>query len=200
MSLQKIKDTILSDAKKDAGKIIEEARERVLAKLIQEKTKAEETLNEKYAIFEKTLEDEMNRALSMQRTDHKMDVLRIKNSMIEEVFTRAVDKFISDNEYWNAMKRWLRSVSGPGRIFVNARDQDRINKELFNSEAGEDGLKGHNDGLVVEKESANIKGGFILKTPKYEIDHTLETIMSSLKTEIAPLIARELFANKGKKV
>ncbi len=193
MSLQKIKDTILSDAKKDAGKIIEEARVRVQEKLNYKKTKTEEALNEKYARFEKTLEDEINRELSIQCTNHRMEVLRLKNSIIGKVFARAVDKFISDKEYWNTMKKWLRDVDEPGRIFVNSRDLDRINQELFNREAEEDEFKNLDADLVVEKKSINIKGGFILKTTKYEIDRTLDTILSNLKTEIAPLIAKELF-------
>ena len=193
MSLQKIKDTILSDAKKDAEKIINEARVRVQGKLIQEKTKTEEALNEKYTRVEKTLEDEKNRELSIQCTNHRMEILRLKNSIIGKVFARAVDKFISDKEYWNAMKKWLKEVDEPGRIFVNSRDLDSINQELFNKSTEEDELKGLNTDLVVEKVSINIKGGFILKTSKYEIDRTLDSILSNLKTEIAPLIARELF-------
>ena len=38
------------------------------------------------------------------------------------------------------MKKWLKEVNCPGRIFLNSRDLDRINRELLNKTTETNGL------------------------------------------------------------
>lgn len=193
MSLQRIKESILNETNKEAEKIIEEAKERFNENVINEKTRIEEAFNEKYAIFSKQLEEDKKRGLSIQRTNYNMELLGIKNNMIEGVFKKAVDKFISDEEYWNTMEKWLRDINESVRIFMNARDSKRLDQEFINRIKKENKHTGQDVDLIVDEKNIDIKGGFILKTAKYEIDRTLDTILCNLRTEIAPLMARELF-------
>ncbi len=198
MSLNRIKDTILSDARKEAERIIKEADECIREKLIHEKTKIEEALREKYIKLNKKLEEGKNMELTKQRTNYRMELLGIKNNIIEEIFKKAVDKFISDEEYWCTMKRWLKDINETGRIFVNARDSSRLNQEFINKISRENELTRPNkhserDGLVVDKKNIDVKGGFILKAVRFEIDRTLDTILSNLRVELTPLIAKKMF-------
>jgi vacuolar-type H+-ATPase subunit E/Vma4 len=116
MSLKRIKNSILTDARKEAERIVEDAKERLQEKVRDEKSKIEEGLKEKYT-----------------------------------------------------------------------RDSKRFNSEFINKNSKK-------DNLVLDKKNIDIKGGFILRTARFEIDHTLDTILSNLRIELAPLIASELFS------
>jgi vacuolar-type H+-ATPase subunit E/Vma4 len=187
MSLKRIKETILSDAKKEAEGIIEDAKERFQEKIIREKSKIEEGLREKYTRLGKKLEEEKNRELIQRRTNYKMELLNIKNNIIEEVFEKAADKFIMSEDYVRTMERWLKNIDSPGHILVNTRDSRWFNSEFISKTSNK-------DNLVVDKKNIDIKGGFILKTARFEIDHTLDSILDNLRTELTPLIAKKLFS------
>ena len=187
MSLERIKDTIISDARKEVESIIENAKERLREMIVREKIKLEELLEEKYAKVSKKLEEDKNRELTSQRTNYKMKILDIKNNMIEDVFEKASDKFVSNNEeYKRIMERWFQGINGPGCIHVNSRDFVHINQGII-------GKNLKKNKLEVDREVIDIKGGFILKTAKYEVDHTLDSILGNLRIELTPIIARELF-------
>ncbi|MFQ5965248.1 MAG: V-type ATP synthase subunit E [Candidatus Scalinduaceae bacterium] len=188
MSLERIKDSILNDAKKEAEIIIKDAKERFQEKIIQERDKIEEGFKEKYLKLSKKLKEDKNRKLIKQATNYKMELLHIKNNIIEEVFKKAADKFMSDEEYWRAMEKWLKDINEPGRIFVNVKDSRRLKQELINRI-----LK--NDEIVMDNNNIDTKGGFVFKTARFEIDHTMDTILSNLRTELTPLIAKELFGD-----
>ncbi|MBO1224164.1 MAG: V-type ATP synthase subunit E [Candidatus Scalindua sediminis] len=187
MSLKRIKNSILTDAKKEAERIVEDAKERLQEKVRDEKSKIEEGLKEKYTRLGKKLEEDKKRELIEQRTNYRMGLLGIKNNIIEEIFKKAEEKFISDEQYWRSMEKWLKDINDAGQILVNTRDSKRFNSEFINKNSKK-------DNLVLDKKNIDIKGGFILRTARFEIDHTLDTILSNLRIELAPLIARELFS------
>ncbi|MFQ5714800.1 MAG: V-type ATP synthase subunit E [Candidatus Scalinduaceae bacterium] len=186
MSLKRIKNSILTDAKKEAERIIEDAKERLQERVRDEKSKIEEGLKEKYTRLGKKLEEDKKRELIEQRTNCRMELLGIKNNTIEEIFKKAEEKFISDEQYWRSMEKWLKGINETGRILVSTRDSKRFNSEFINKISKK-------DNLVVDKKHIDIKGGFILKTGRFEIDRTLDTILGNLRIELEPLIAEKLF-------
>lgn len=187
MSLKRIKDSILTDAKEEAEAIIKDAKERLQERLSYERSRIEECLKEKYARLSKKLEDDKKREITVQRTNYRMELLMIKNRIIEEIFKKAEERFISDEQYWRTMEKWLGAIKESGRIFVNEKDSRRFNQEFVSKVSKK-------EGLVVDKEHIDIKGGFILKTARFELDRTLDTILLNLRYEMSPLIAKELFA------
>ncbi len=186
MSLKRIKDSILTDAKKEAERIIEDAKERFREKTRYEKSKIEEGLKETYTRLGKKFEEDKKRELIEQRTNYRMELLRIKNNIIEEIFKKAEERFISDEQYWRSIKKWLKDINETGQILVNTRDSKRFKSEFVNKIS----KKGN---LVVDKKHIDIKGGFILKTARFETDRTLDTILGNLRIELEPLIAEKLF-------
>jgi V/A-type H+/Na+-transporting ATPase subunit E len=188
MSLKRIKDSILTDAKKEAEGIIKDAKERLQERVSYERSKIEECLREKYTSLSKRIEEDKKRALTEQRTNYGMELLRVKNNIIEEIFKKAEEKFISEEQYWPIMEKWLGDIKESGRVFVNEKDSRRFN-EGFVSRISK------KDGFVVDQNHIDIKGGFILKTDRYELDRTLDTILLNLRDEMSPLIAKELFVD-----
>jgi vacuolar-type H+-ATPase subunit E/Vma4 len=186
MSLKRIKESILADAKKEAERIIEDAKERFQEKARYEKSKIEEGFSGKYTRLGKKLEEDKKRELIEQRTNYRMELLRIKNNIIEEIFKKTEERFVSDEQYWRSMEKWLKDINETGQILVNTRDSKRFNSGFVNNISKK-------DNLVLDKKPIDIKGGFILKTGRFEIDHTLDTILGNLRIELEPLIAKELF-------
>lgn len=186
MSLKRIKDSILNDAKNEAEELIKVTENDFQKKIENEKINIEEFFKKKFIKTKKELEEEINRKLTEQRINYKMEILDLKNRVIENVFNSAVNKFISDEKYFKTMEMWLKDIKEPCVIFMNARDSKWF-KNIFVKK-----LSG-NDEIKLNNENIDIKGGFILKTDRFEIDHSLEHVLSNLKLELSPLIVSKLF-------
>lgn len=186
MSLKRINISVLDDAKKEAEKILKEAKELLRKRVLKKKNEIMNNLEERYKTISDKQEKERDGHLTEQRTKHKMELLKMKNRILEEIFTKAAEKFVSDKCYWPVMEKWLKAVNEPGSIYVNARDLKRFKVEFLDKTTNK-------DIWVLETKSIDITGGFILKTEKFEIDNSLDTILINLKQELTPSIAERLF-------
>jgi V/A-type H+-transporting ATPase subunit E len=187
MSLNRIKDAILNEAKKEADELIKAAQNNFQKTTEEERVKREESFKKRLTKIQDELEREKEKNIIELRINYKMKLLATKNKVIEEIFTKALDKFITCEEYLQIMEVWIKRINEPSVIFMNSHDLKIFNQEYLNKI-----LK--NDEVVLNKESININGGFIVETDRYEIDHTIESILNNLEQELAPLISNKLFS------
>ena len=187
MSLNRIKDAILNEAEKEAGELISAAEKDFRKITEEERIKTEELFKKKLIEIQDELEDEKERKIIDLRINYKMKLLAAKNKVIEEIFNTALDKFITGEGYLQIMEEWIKEINEPSVIFMNSHDLKIFNQKFLNKI-----LK--NDKVVLNNDSINISGGFVVKTDRYEIDHTIETILNNLKLELAPLISNKLFS------
>ncbi|MDO8140781.1 MAG: V-type ATP synthase subunit E, partial [Candidatus Brocadiales bacterium] len=134
---------------------------------------------------EEHLREDMKRYLSNVKSDYRMELLEVKNKIIDDVLYRAISRIQSlpDNEYLTLMGKWLANITDhlEGELFVNARGLKRITNAFI-----EDINKGRKARINLNTTTIDIKGGFILKTKHYEIDYTLDTIVKNLRTTLIP--------------
>lgn len=194
MSLEKIRETILRKAEKESQEIIKKAETECEDRIQAAKTTIKDNIGRRLKEIEEEYRKEENIRIISLNKKQRLRLLEIKNSMIDNIFVQASDRVINrpDKEYLAMMERWFLKIDNdlPGEIFLNARDLNRIDQgfmDMINS-SRKGGAK-----ICLNKNPADIKGGFIFKTKGFEIDQTLDTIIDYLRKELAPVIAKELF-------
>lgn len=197
MSLERIRHSILEKAQKKADTFVEEALANFKRTIGSARVALREDREKRLKTLAAESEEQKNRSLATLRAEHRMQLLSLKTQLIDDIFTQAINKIITlpDEEYLSLLERWLLKTERDqsGRLFVNATDLKRIGHawiERMNISRG----KGE---ISLSPDPVAIKGGFIFKTEKFEIDYTLDTLLNTLREELSPHMARELFDERG---
>lgn len=194
MSLEKIREVIFRKAESESQEIIKKAETECEDKTQAAKTTIKDNIERRLKGIEEEYRKEENIRIVSLNKKQRFRLLEIKNSIIDHIFVQASERVITqpDKEYLAMMERWFLKIDNdlPGEIFLNARDLNRIDQgfmDMINS-SRKGGAK-----IYLNKNPADIKGGFIFKTKGFEIDQTLDTLIDYLRKELAPVIAKELF-------
>jgi len=185
MSIERIRNYIIQNAQKEAEQIIKTAEEQFR----NETESARRTLEKKYQEMlqadEKHLREDMKRFLGKLKSDCKMELLEVKNRVIDSVLERAVCRIqsLSDKDYLTLTGRWLTNIPDhlEGELSLNTRDLKRITNAFI-----DDINKDRKARISLNTKAIDIKGGFIVKTKHYEIDYALDTIVKNLRTTLIP--------------
>jgi len=194
VSIERIRRSIIEEAKREAEEILAAASKEADGKVERARREilgeAERRLRRKRV----ELSEAKGRALIRRRAGYNMELLKRKNAIIERVFQRAMEKIrdLPEDEYLDMLRGWIEAVGsgGGGELAVNPRDAKLIDGSF---------LEGINRNRAPERRSSlapepiDTRGGFILRTGKFVIDQTLETVIDGLREEVVPEIAKELF-------
>ena len=193
MTLERIKAHILEQAKTEAERLLKGTEEGLELKLSRAGVSLREEMERKLAALDQELQEENSRALSRLRAQNHLKLLELKNQIIEAIFQQVLDRLLSlpVKEYLALLEGWLNRLELKERshLRLSSKDTNRIGQELvkrINSSR-------KREILFLDSETAPIKGGFILRTKRFEIDLSLETFLKQLKEELTPELARELF-------
>ena len=185
MSIERIRNYIVENAQKEAEQIIKTAEEQFRNETESAKLSLEKKYQEMLQADEKHLREDMKRFLGKLKSDCKMELLEIKNKVIDSVLECAISRIQSlpDNDYLTLMGKWLTKIPDhlEGKLSLNTRDLKRINNAFI-----DDIHKGRKARIRLNTTAIDIKGGFIVKTKHYEIDYTLDTIVKNLRTALIP--------------
>ena len=185
MSIERIRNYIIENAQKEAVQIIKTAEEQFRNEIESAKRTLEKKYQEMLLTDEKRLKEDMKRFLGKFKSDCKMELLEVKNKVIDSVLERAISRIQSlpDNDYLTLMGRWLTNIPDhiEGQLLVNARDLKRINNAFI-----DDINKSRKARIGLNTTAMDIKSGFIIKTKHYEIDYALDTIVKNLRTTLVP--------------
>lgn len=185
MSIERIRDHIIKNAQKEAEQIINTAKEQFHKKVNEAKLSIEKEYETMLLDEEKRLKEDMQNALITLKSNYKMGLLEIKNSIIDNVMQDAINHIqsLSDNEYMVLIRSWIGNIADGtgGELLVNARDLKRMTDAFI-----DDINKERKGKIVLGVRLLDIKFGFILKTQYYEIDYTLDNIIKNLRTTLTP--------------
>ena len=185
MSIERIRNYIVENAKKEAEQLIKTAEEQFRNETESAKRTLEKKYQEMLQADEKHLREDMKRFLGKFKSDCKMELLEVKNKVIDSVLESAISRIQSfpDSDYLTLMGKWLAKIPDylEGELSLNTRDLKRINNAFI-----DDINKGRKARISLNTTAIDIKGGFIVKTKHYEIDYTLDTIVKNLRTTLIP--------------
>ncbi|GEM_PF-6026177 len=188
MSIERIRNYIIENAQKEAEQIIKTAEGQFRNKIEGAKLSLEKQYKEILHTEEERLLEDMKSTLIIVKSDYKMKLLEMKNSVIDNILERAMSRIqsLSDGDYLTLIGRWLADIPDhlEGQLFFNARDLQRITSVFI-----ENIDKKRKAKIAVNTNTIDTKGGFIVKTANYEIDYTLDTIVKNLRTTLIPKLS-----------
>lgn len=196
MSIERITKSILDDAEKEAARILHASQIATQRKINSAREEQKKNLTERSKAIEVEFEEKKVKELSNLKASYGQQLLEIKNAIIDDVFKRAVQNIasLSDGGYLSVVEKWLQAINTAGQISISSKDSKRITHE-FISRINQS--RKESSQLSLSKDFADIRGGFILKTEKFEIDYSIDAIASNLRERLGPKIAKELFGEQA---
>ncbi len=173
-------DGVLEAGKAETTRIIDTWRSRIDAE-----TRALTEKNEKAA------QEREERLKSAAEMDARKTILAAKQEMVEQAYALALDKLckLGGEKKIDLLASLLARASSTGTeeaIFSKADQGDGAKAvEKANAASGKH--------LTLSKETAPIRGGFILRDRNVEVNCSFETLVRLQKTETAGAVAKLLF-------
>jgi len=194
VSVDKIKNAIIGEARKEADRIREAGRMKADEKFRTGEQRLRQQHEQRVREAREKHEDLKNREVIALRSSLSMELLAAKNATIEAVLDKAAARLLSlpSNGYRSLLLKWLiKAAPGErGELVLNAQDHKAFGQQLVadaNKRRGKDAV------ITLAQQAGAMRGGFILRTARYEIDRTLDSSLAKLREEMAPEIAAELF-------
>jgi V/A-type H+-transporting ATPase subunit E len=197
MSVEKITEKILSDAREEAGRIEREFAERIEQIRRTRERQVEEIRSRTEEDARRQAQDRLQKEIATAELEMRKEVLARKQELIGQVFDRARQHLLEmkgQERKEFLLQLLLRTVeSGDEEIIVSQQDQALIDDafvEQANGKLKEDGKKGR---LQLSEERRDLPGGFVLRRSKQEINCSLGALVHSVRQELEPDVAGRLF-------
>ncbi len=197
MALEDILKKIEEKNRKDIKHIKKEAREK--CKDINEETEAfiwelkEKNKREAHSRAEKLKENLLQNA----RLKMAKETLKAKSEAVNAIFSEALNKLenLYDKEYVNWTEKTILNVIEPGEneIILPAKFTKRVGVRVFLENINKK-LDGKSR-VKLSKSTQKIRGGFILKQQRKEINYSFESLLEEKRNDVKLKISRILFKN-----
>lgn len=196
MGIDKIREAVLSDAKKEAKNIIELAIKNSNALLEKKKNEIDEEFERIYKTQIQEISDEFTRKLIQFKGATNKKILEKRNILIDKIIKRAKEKVLNlpKEKYMELMAQLIKKTSFNTAGMIQVHKDE---KELF-SELVERLNKERDQSIRLTLDETcflSDRGGFVFVTKDYEVNQTLDILLNDIKKEILPIIAKELFKN-----
>lgn len=196
-NLSKLTSQIMSEAEEKKKNILTEAQleaENIIKKKEENAKILKDEIIKKAKI---KAEVEKSRILSSASLEARNEKLKVKQNKIEEVLKCSVETLASldDAKYISFLKDNILKLDifGDEKLILNEKGEnlfdDKNLKDLNNSLLAMS-KKGE---ITISIEGGNFKGGFILEKDGIMINCTFDSLVESLKEELEPILAKELF-------
>jgi V/A-type H+-transporting ATPase subunit E len=195
--MEKIKERILEDARREADKIIRGA-EKEAQNILDH---AEKTARQrKKALYEKAQKDSQEarrKTLAMAELEMRKGLLAVKQKMVDTAFERTLEKLrnLEGKDYENMIMGMMEKAveTGNEEIILSPNDLKKFKPEFLSTVNQRLSKKGIKSNLKIAEETRNIRGGFILKGEGVEVNNSFESIIRMERDEIESQVAAILF-------
>ena len=197
MSVEKIVEKILTDAKAEAERILEEARreaDRIRAQGEQEALAAQQPI-----LRGAEMEAQRRRLmhLSLAQLEARNKILAARRQALDQVFAEAAKRLaaLKDQEYWEFLRRLLiqAAETGEEEILLSPQDRARLNANFLESVNAELIKMGKKGALRIAQENRDLSGGFVLRGQGYEANVSLSVLLRQAKESLESEVASILF-------
>lgn len=196
MGAEEVVEKILADAKAEAEKIKQQAKEKDAAEQTKHAVQLNEYKKQTEALAVKAAKAEKLHLLAAARMNIAKELLAEKRKILDEVFEQAKSLLqnLPDEQYRELTARlMLKAVeTGDEEVIVDKNERridqqliDRVNQQLGSS---------NKDNLKLSKERQDISSGFILKRGKIKTNAALDILINQARKELKIKSAKELFS------
>jgi len=196
MGAEQVIEKILADAREQAEKVLNQAKESQSGEDAKSEQQLQEYRRQTDALAEKAAKAEQSHILSAARMENARLYLAEKTKILKEVFDSARQQLRSlpDHEFWPLMMRLMTSAveAGDEQVIVD-KNEGRINWDFVNQANRQLGSSGKGR-LSLSDERQGIEGGFILKRGKIKTNVSLGVLLDQARRQLEIELAKELFS------
>jgi vacuolar-type H+-ATPase subunit E/Vma4 len=188
MGFAELKERIISEAKRAAEEIIKEANGKAEGILEEANIEAENIKAIGLRDIERDMDMLKRKTLANIRLEIQRSILMEVQRAIEEIVTRALQEVIESPHYFDYLIRNISAIDlrGGEEIILSRYDFQRFGDRLL----GE--LKKIKGKPELKISSAEIKGGFIVRSRDFDINNTLELTLENIRPEIEQQVGKIL--------
>lgn len=192
MSIEKITSKIISDAEAAAKTISDEAQVRCREILSEAEAEAEAMIKAAEAEGLAEKEKLIARRKSVVEIDGRKRILAAKQELIADCFDKAVQRLcaMEKDEYIRFLAGGIaRTGEKDGLLILNEKNRAEIGEALISYlQENFPDLR-----IALAAETADIRGGFLLKKGSVYINGTIEAQVDEVKEELIGQVAERLF-------
>lgn len=196
--IKNMTDKILQDGKEQATSILEDAETKI--REIEKETEKISQDHIKQFKHKLQIDSEKLRMTieSNSELEKRNDLLKCKQEKIDQVFEMAgvsIQEMEPSSYIKMLVNKLLESVvTGTEEVIFSPRDKEHVANQVISEANQELGKLSRVNQLIVSDATAEIKGGFILKTEKYEMNHSIESLVDQVREALEPIVVKVLFS------
>ncbi|MFZ5354732.1 MAG: V-type ATP synthase subunit E [Bacillota bacterium] len=195
--VEKIKEKIIKDSEDKAAEIIANAKAQAEDILKKAQSEAAHKADELVKKAEHEINEKKRIVNSMAELEIRNELLKTKQELIEKVFVSALDKLSSMdiNEYKSLMKQMMVKAveTGEEEVILSEKDRKTLSESFVSEVNAMLSANGKLGALKLSNDTANIRGGFLLRSKGMEINNSFEALIKMHRDEIEPKVAELLF-------
>jgi len=187
--MERIREHILETARAEAEAAVKAARKEAEARTAAARDRITRESEQRLARDLAAVERDHRQALDQRAFENRLDLLKRKSAILDEVFARAAERFIETPRYRDWLTRRVASVADlEGEVRCNVRDR-AVCRAALDRLAGQGAVN-----LTMAKEAADITGGLIVRTERFDLDITLGAALKDLRGRVTPDLVALAFA------
>ncbi|MBR1689509.1 MAG: V-type ATP synthase subunit E [Oscillibacter sp.] len=190
--IENITRRIQADAQAEIDGVLSAARDEAQRITAGYRAQAESEERELSAKNAKAADQREERLVSTAQMEARKVILAAKQDVVEEAYALALEKLCTmpEDKYITVLSDLLvqASASGTEEAVFSAKDRPGVGKaavEKANAASGKH--------LTLSDQTADIRGGFILKDRNVEVNCAFETLVRLQKAETAGAVVKKLF-------
>ena len=195
MEAEQVIEKILSDARAEAEKITNEAKERMAAEQAKADAKLAEYRQQAAVLAQQAAEDEKSHILAGARMNAAKEYLAEKSKILDEVFERAAQRLgeLPDDEYRALMGRLVAEAveTGDEEVIIG-KDEKRIDQSLVDEVNSK--LQGDKKNLKLAADRHDLSGGFVLRRGKIKTNVSPAVLLGQARNDLVIELAKTLFS------
>ena len=186
--IERITARIEADGRAEAEAILEKGRAEAAAVEEEYRRRAESERAALKEQAEKKAREREERLVSAAAMESRKTLLAARQEMVEKAFAQALDRLCSlpreeDVEVLAALLE--RCATGGEEVIFSRADRERVGEETLKKAAGKQ--------LRLAEETRPLRGGFVLRKGKVEVNCAFETLVRLQKGQCAAQAAKLLF-------
>lgn len=195
--IKNMAEKILQDGKERAASILENANTQI-SEIEKQMEKISESHIKRFEHDLKIDSDKLKLTIeSNSELEKRNELLKCKQEKIDQVFDKALISIqeMEPASYINMLVGKLLNsvVTGTEEVIFSSRDKEHVAQQIISLANLELDRLGLVNQLRLSDETADIKGGFILKTDTYEMNHSIESLINQARETLEPSIVKVLF-------
>jgi len=189
--IERISRRLAEDAQAEIDRVLSGAKAKAEETAQRYKAQAEAEEKELGERGERAAAEREERLVSMAQMESRKILLAARQEMVEKAYALALDRLskLPEARYVSVLTDLLVQASSTGKeeAVFSAKDQ-KVGKMALSKANAKPGLN-----LTLSKDTADIRGGFLLRDKNVEVNCAFETLVRLARAETSGAVAKTLF-------